>query len=552
MAGMPDIVLISPIALPLLGAVALLLLGGSNSDRGRDPLPALIAGTVFVATVLLPERVHTQPQPLPWPAVQVLGGPPAILVDQLALVFVFALTLLAVAATVVGDTVSGRNWAMAILLWGGCLGMVIAANPLMLLLGWIECELALVGASLVTGKSRLLVSRLAAGGMAAAALVLLAMRVDVHAQAGLQAVLASLSLRWIAVFFVIGALRMGLYPLHLTGFGETDAPLAPMVLGRLASAVAGLYLWFRVFTATHALPPHIEYLAPVGGFAALMCAIAAWGARTRRSLFPWLVGFELGVVVVAQGLAVPEPSMFAALEVLNLVLAGGVFGLSLYLAEGAQGRWARGWARGLGYLATASLLGLPPTPGFVARWGLYRRAVEAGELTSVLPVLVATGLLVPALLAAHRGQRGRPVRPVSSHAVAGLTVLGLPLVLASAQPLFLTPILDVITNLRSYAIMAPLIRAASTRLSVEVMALIVVPVLAGYSLERVHDRWRAQGQLDALWRFLSLDWLYDVMASTVLRAAIAVSIMLTFLELGSILGWAVVVGLLLMLLVLRR
>lgn len=552
MAGMADIVLIAPIVLPLLGAGALLFLGEGRRDRKRDPLPTLIAGTVFVAVVMLPERAHTQPQLLPWPPIQVLGSPPAILADRFSLVFVFALTLLAIAATIVGDTISGQNWAMAILLWGGCLGIVMAADPLMLLLGWIVCELALIVASLVTRESRLLAYRLAAGGAGFVALALLAMRSNGHPPPGLQMVLAGLSPWWIAGFFALGALRMGLYPLHLASFGETDAPLTPLVFGRLASAVTGLYLWFRAFTAIRTLPAQVEYLVIVGGVAVLVSAITAWGARTRRSLFPWLVGFELGVVVVAQGLAAPEVSMFAVLEMLNLVLAGSVFGLSSYIVERIEGRWARGWARALGFVATASLLGLPPTPGFVARWGLYRRAMEAGDVAAVLPVVVASGLMVPALFAAQRVGQGRPFRRISNHAIAGLTVLGLPLLLVSAQPLFLTPILDIVTNVRSYALMSPLVRAASIRLSAQVIALIVIPTLAGYSLDRVHDRWRRQGRLNPLRLFLSLEWLYDVLASTVLRAAIAVSILLTFLELGSAVGWMVAVGLLLVLLVLRR
>lgn len=144
------------------------------------------------------------------------------------------------------------------------------------------------------------------------------------------------------------------------------------------------------------------------------------------------------------------------------------------------------------------------------------------------------------------------MRRSSNHAAIGLTILGLPLLLVSAQPLILAPILDIVTSVTSYSVMVRLIRGASASESAQILALIVVPVLVGYSLDRVHDRSRAYSQLDSLWRFLSLRWLYDLLASTVIRAAIAVSILLTFLELGSMLGWVVVVGLLLVLLVLRR
>ena len=100
--------------------------------------------------------------------------------------------------------------------------------------------------------------------------------------------------------------------------------------------------------------------------------------------------------------------------------------------------------------------------------------------------------------------------------------------------------------------MIHLVRAVSFQMSLQVMMLIAVPALAGFSLDRVYKRWRAEGQLEALWPFLSLDWLYDLLASIVLRAALAVSILLAFLELGSTLGWVLIGSLLVALMILRR
>lgn len=551
MTGMPDIAPLALIALPLVGAGALLFFSVNYRYRARDPLPALIAGAVFAAALVLSERAPTQVE-APWLSFRIFDGQPAILVDQLALPFLFGLALLAVAATVVGDNLNGRDWAMALLLWGGALVMVSSANLLTLLLGWLVCETALIGAGLLSRKPRLVLYRLATGGAGAAALLLLIMRAEGHPMLDLRTALASLSPQWIAAFFAVGAIRMGLYPLHLASMGPSDAPLAPLVLGRLASAVAGLYLWFRGLMTVINLPSQFEYVVVIGGLAALVSAFAAWGARTERFLLPWLVGFELGVIVVTQSFVTSQFAVLATLEMLNLLLAGGVFGLSLYTIKNVEGRWARRWGRGLAFLATASLLGLPPTPGFVARWGLYRWAIEAGHVAAILPIVVANGLLVPALLTALHPKRHLPAVLRSDHAAVGLTVVGLPLVLVSAQPLFLTPILDAVTNTETYPLIAHLVRGASVRMSAQVIALIVVPVLVGYSLERVHAQWRARGDLNSLWQFLSLDWLYDLLASTVLRAAIAVSILLIFLELGSTLGGAVIIGLLLVLLALRR
>lgn len=551
MAGMPDIALFAPILLPILGAGALLFLGAGNRYRVRDPLPTLIAGAVFTLTLLLPDYASADVEVLPWLDVRIFGSQFAIRIDEFSLPFIFGLTLLGIAATIVGAQMSGRNWAMAILLWGGSLCMILAANPLTLLASWILCELALIGASLLTREPHLLIYRLVAGGLGAVVFLLLARDAEAQPMANLQMVLAGLSPRWLALFLAAGAVRMGLYPLHVTGFTHSDAPLAPLVLGRISSAVAGLYLWFRGLPALlDSLPA--DYLVIWGGIAVLICAIAAWGTRSTRTLFPWMVGFELAIFSIGLGVTASPTSIIPALEMINLVLAGSVFGLSLYAINGAEGQLARGWARALSLLAIASLLGLPPTPGFVARWGLYRSAIETGGMAAILPVAVSTGLLVPVLFDAVRKKRYWPARWQSNYPIAGLTVLGLPLAVVSAQPLLLTPVLDLVTDIASYPTMIQLIRAAGSRISLLVMTLILVPVLAGYSLDRVHARWRTDRQLDSLWSLLSLQWLYDLLSSTVLRAAVAVLILLSFLELGSTVGWVMIAGLIVILFVLRR
>ncbi len=555
MPRMPDIALVVCFGLPLLGAGVLFVLDGRGEYRMRDPLPALIAGAVFAAALLLPDRTSAQIEFLPWPSVRIFGSRLAFLVDQFTLPFIYGMALLAVAATLVGANVSARKWAMAFLLWGGSLLMIIAGNLVTLLVSWIVCELALIGASLMTRHSRNLVYRLAAGSAGAIALVLLASEVQGQPASGLQAHLPNLDQRWLTVFFAIGALRMGLYPLHLASIRETDAPSAPLVLGRIASVMAGLYLWFRALSSLDGFPVDADYLVIWGGLAVFISALATWGARGQRSLIPWVVGFELGVTVVTLGLTANltgvQSTLIAGLEMYNLLFAGGVFGLGLVIVSTTDGGWLWVWGRGLSFLAMASLLGLPPTPGFIARWGLYRSAIEAGSLAAVVPVVVASGLLVAPLFAAVRTTTSYG-RQYADHATIGLTILGLPLALLSAQPLFLAPILDIITGEASYMVMVHLVRATTSRMSAQILALIVVPVLAGYSLDRVHERWQADRKLESVWRFLSLDWLYDLLASTLLRAAIAVSILLTLLELGSGAGFALIAGLLLVLLVLRR
>jgi hypothetical protein len=188
----------------------------------------------------------------------------------------------------------------------------------------------------------------------------------------------------------------------------------------------------------------------------------------------------------------------------------------------------------------------------VARWGIYRWSLETGNLAPILPILVSSALLVPPLLRSP-SRRGRPplIWP-TRRPVFGLTMLGLPLVLVSAQPLFLAPALDLFARVDSYLTMIRLTRTSGTLVNGLIMVLVIMPVLIGYALDGLHQRWRLEGRLTEVWDFLSLEWLYDLLASTVLRVAVAVLILLAFLEVGSGLGWAVLLSLLLVLVILRR
>jgi hypothetical protein len=353
MARMPDIALLVPLLFPLAGAAALLLYDREGRPTGREPLPALIAGAVFIALVLIAERDWSQPEVLPWPTPAGFRVHPAILLDQFALPFAFVLALLAVATTISGMGVAGRKWSMAVLVWGGSLATVVAANPLMLLLSWAVTEIALVGSSLLIRNTRLLVYRLAAAAAGLAVLTLLLLRGDVAPGASLTGVLADLSPRWIWAFAALAALRMGIFPLHVPAFDWRDAPTAPLVLGRLAPAVAGIYLWFRSAGVIMTQLTAGEVIAILGGVAALVSALRMWGVRDARSLFTALVGFELGVVVVGLSFATPEMNMVAGLEMFNLALAGAVFGLAQFAGRWAVDRWSLGWARGLAVVAAA-------------------------------------------------------------------------------------------------------------------------------------------------------------------------------------------------------
>ncbi len=548
---MPSLVLITALALPIVGALALLFLDvPEQSERRWDSLPVLLTLTTVVAVLSLPESPVSWVQALRWLPPE-LGASPTLFADGLALRFVALLGLLGVAGTLAGGHVPGRDWGAALLVWGGAMGMVLAGNMLTLVLTWVICDVGVLMAALQSDDSLSgVLHRVAVN--AAGGLVLVGSLITLSGLGapGLGSEIAALPPRWLALFFLAGVIRAGVYPFHRSVYRSTDGPLLPGVVARVALALAGAYLWLRGLPILQDRIEWWSFLVIGGGLVALLSALLAWGTQDLRQLIPWLVGFQLGVILLNLGLSSHVTILLATLEFINLALAVTVLGVTAGMAA-PMGRAARIWNRGLAFLALASLLGLPPTLGFVTRWGLYRHAVETASLATVLPVAVASGLLVAPLVAGLRRVEA-PVPAGGSWPLVGSLLVGIPLLLVCVQPLLLAPLLAPLSDVPPYPVMAGLIRAADSALSVRVILMILIPVLSGYSLDRVHASLEESRAMSAFWRFLDLHWLYDLLVGAVVRAAAALGIILIFLQASSTVEWAILVALILLLLILRR
>jgi multicomponent Na+:H+ antiporter subunit A len=548
---MPSLVLTTIIALPIVGALALLFLDVPEKLEGRwDSLPVLLTLTMVAAVLSLAEGPTSWVQALRW-LPSALSAPPTLSADALGLRFAALLGLLGVAGTLAGGHIPGRHWGAAFLVWSGAMGMVVAGNLLTLVLAWVICDAGVLVAALQSDDSLSgVLHRVAVN--AAGALMLLGGLIVLNGLGapGLDSEIAALPPRWLALFFVAGVIRAGVYPFHRSAYRSTDGPLLPAVVARVALALAGTYLWLRGLPILQDRIEWWSFLVIGGGLVALLSALLAWGARDLRQLIPWLVGFQLGIILLNLGLGSHVTILLATLELINLALAVTVLGVTAGMAA-PVGRAARIWNRGLAFLALASLLGLPPTLGFVTRWGLYRHAIETASLATVLPVAVAGGLLVAPLVAGLR-RATAPAAADGSWSPVGSLLVGIPLLLACAQPLLLAPLLAPLSDVPPYPVMAGFIRAADSALSVRIILMILIPVLGGYSLERVHASLGESHAMSALWRFLDLHWLYELLVGAAVRAAVALGIILLFLQASSTVGWAILVGLILLLLVLRR
>jgi len=452
--------------------------------------------------------------------------------------------------TLSGSSISGRQWGAAILVWGGALGMVLADNLLTLFFGWMMCDAGILIASLqakepLTGIVNRIVVNLA-GGMA-----LLGGAIALRGQeaTGLAHTISALPFRWLVWFLIAGAVRAGMYPFHRSTYPSTRSFLQPFALARVSVVLAGTYLWLRGLPAFQIQAAWWPFIVAAGGFIALISGLLAWSTRGSQQLLARIVEFELGVMLLNLGLNTHTTRLMAALELFNAVLGVAVLGTTIGAAT-QSGRIKRIWNQVLTFAALASILGLPPTVGFVARWGLYRHAWETASLSVVLPVAVAGGLLVAPLLNVLRSNEAVQ-SPIRGWQLAGTLLVGGVLIVVSVQPLFLSFILDPLVRVSPYPVMRSLIRGVDSGLGMRIVLLLLIPVLLGYSLDQVYASLGKSRAMEAISRFLDLGWLYEVLISAAVRAAIALGIILAFLQASSTVEWAILAVLILLLILLR-
>ncbi|MEM9783901.1 MAG: proton-conducting transporter membrane subunit, partial [Pseudomonadota bacterium] len=144
-------------------------------------------------------------------------------------------------------------------------------------------------------------------------------------------------------------------------------------------------------------------LAVFGAVSAAIGTIGAYRAERLKPMIAYSTVAQIGYMVLALGVAAAEPRALAA--VIAFVAAHAVAKSALFLAAGqmvkANGHdeiarladpgpdW--GPMRGAVAIAAATLIGLPPTGGFAAKWTLAQSGM-AGGLWWVPLVLVLGGL----------------------------------------------------------------------------------------------------------------------------------------------------------------
>lgn len=221
------------------------------------------------------------------------------------------------------------------------------------------------------------------------------------------------------LFFIGFAILLGVFPFH-AWISAVSADAPPLV----SAFILGLFyavVWFVMLGLLESfewLPTHPDFSVAVsyGGYA--MVVVGAVLAAVQRRL-GYLMGYaaiaDMGTGLIAlslQTVAGLNAALFA-LGTRALSLAVMAMGISLirHRAEGDDFEKLEGWGRHIPWATLAlvvgglSLAGLPPGPGFTARWSVTRllaREQAGGAMIVILASVVVGVSIVRALMALLR------------------------------------------------------------------------------------------------------------------------------------------------------
>ncbi|MBX3187223.1 MAG: hypothetical protein KF819_09415 [Labilithrix sp.] len=458
------------IVAPLLGAVASLLAG----RRG-----AIVAATATIATLVCVAFVVRRAGGATMR--HVVGGwgaPLGIDLRADGLAVLLLATFGAVAPLVglyaSGHYASGRRrrgfFSLSLLAWAGFNALVLSGDVFNL---YVTLELLTLVAVALTGVEGGGVRRVLEAGLGYLFVSLLGSLLYLLGVALLYGGAGTLDARLLATRLVPGplawtalavmtaglCLKAGLFPMHAwipPAYVSASAPVSALLSALLGKApwVVLLRLWLEAF-ANLTRPAGSLVVAVLGA-----CAVA-WGSalalRQRRLkrvlaysslahvgylflLFPPAsTRAYAGVVYVAVSHAFASAAMFAAAGVVERSIGRD----DLDALQGLAHRRPLTFVA-LG-LAGTSLIGLPPSGGFVAKYFIARAALENGEWWWAIVVLagglLAAGYVIPILRSAFMplssGAHLRPVARRTELASLALAVAAIALGVAPASPLSL-------------------------------------------------------------------------------------------------------------------
>jgi formate hydrogenlyase subunit 3/multisubunit Na+/H+ antiporter MnhD subunit len=412
---------------PLASAAVAFLLG----RRGAGPLVVTTLGTLLAAALMLAERVMTVgPQRI---AVGGWGAPLGIELraDGLSAVMVLVTATVGVPVGLyaerffAGHPRQSHFWPLAWLLWASMNAVYLSDDGFNIYVALELLGLAAVGLVALEGEAAALAAALRY--LLAALLGSLAYLMGVSLLYGAYGTLAlgPLASRvtagvttWVPFALMASGLMLktALFPLHFwlpSAHGTAPTPVSALLSALVikASFYLLLRLWFELF-ANAVSVSLAQALGALGAAAIVWGSMLALRQRRLKMLVAYSTVAQIGYLFLIFPLATRTPTEAAVIG-----WVGGIYHLLAHaLAKGgmflAVGAMAMAVGSGdirdlerLGArlpvslfafgLAGLSLMGLPPSGGFVAKWLLLESALATGQWWWVA-VMIAGGLLTAA------------------------------------------------------------------------------------------------------------------------------------------------------------
>jgi len=406
--------------------------------------------------------------------------------DGIALVLLVAILVSLIALQLVRPAASLDSFSFYVLLSSALL--ICAGNLLTILFSWAFLDLALFAWRSARRLPHAAAMRaLILGQLAGLALFAGAILLDAK-QMQTGALLIALAF-WA---------RLGLFPFHWI-YPNEDLQTLELVAIRGAAIAAGASLWLRWDELRLVAP--IELIAALAGLTFLAAIVRIASEREAMDKIAANASSAIAFVPLAVVFGGDSGMALAFWVALSVVFALAMFELGLVWQSDAQNRWAR-LITSAGIL---SLLGLPLTPAFLGRVGVYVSLIESRQWILFLLAALAATLAASSLWQISASLRGAESREPTHAEYLGLQILGLTFIVFG----FGATLLAQVTGESADRALDLVIRTDDILAVVIALVALIASVTLSFFLARVDWGYHAQGEDIAQFaaRVIELDWL---------------------------------------------
>ena len=426
----PDTPLLAAVAIPLCGAVLVALAASRLNLREAATLAAAAALFATVAAMVPEVLAGGRPATSPWPILP--GLELRLVVEPLGLLFALVASFLWIVNSIysIGYMRANREprqtsfYVCFAASLAATMGIAFAGNLVTLFLFYEV--LTLVTYPLVTHKrtqEAIRAGRTYLGVLLGSSLILFLTGVIwVHVVAGtgdfmqggvLSGIAAPTTTACLLALFVFGIGKAAVMPVHRW---LPAAMVAPTPVSALLHAVAvvkaGVFALLKIVVYIFGID-HLsttgagDWLVYAAGFTVVAASTIALFQDNLKRRLAYSTVSQLSYVVLAAGLLAPLSIIGAALHIaahafgkITLFFAAGAIYTASHKTEVSQlagiGR-RMPWTMAAFAIGALTMIGLPPTVGFISKWYILAAAAESDQ-TLVLAVLVLSTLLNAAYL----------------------------------------------------------------------------------------------------------------------------------------------------------